>query len=145
MNHFASTAGTFQGKKDDGFKPATAASSDTPAWLSEAPAPSWKPSRAPVEGGTWQASATPAPAPPAPATSAPAPFTPATSAPATPAPATPAPARARLAPAEETPDAAVTDGFMNHFASTAGTFQGKKDADPKPASTSSDTPEWMSQ
>ena len=35
---------------------------------------------------------------------------------------------------------------MNHFASTAGTFKGKKDDDSndsKPKSTASDTPEWM--
>merc|ERR1719506_614606 len=121
MNHFASTAGTFQGKKDDGFKPATAASSDTPAWLSEAPAPSWKPSRAPVEGGTWQASATPAPATSAQARTA------AASPRARPTPdkaaadwlsaATQASPAARAAP----PARAAPAGSMSrHFANTAG-------------------------
>ena len=63
MDHFATTAGSFKGK-DGGSKPKST-SSGTLDWLSEAPAPTWTPTRKPAAGGTYM------PAPATPATAAP--------------------------------------------------------------------------
>ncbi|KAH8048410.1 hypothetical protein JL722_12461 [Aureococcus anophagefferens] len=168
MDHFSSPAGSFKGKDDDSKAKST--SSGTPDWLSEAPAPTWTPTRKPAEGGTF----TPAPATAAPVMPPPprAPaaaidetpdkpagegfmdhfaspagsFKPATAAPVMPPPprARPPPPRAPAAARDETPDKPAGEGFMDHFATTAGSFKGK-DGDSKPKSTSSGTPDWLSE
>ncbi|KAH8069823.1 ATPase [Aureococcus anophagefferens] len=117
MDHFATT-GSFKGKDGDSKPKST--SSGTPDWLSEAPAPTWTPTRKPAAGGTN------------------------TPAPATAAPVRPPPPRAPAAAKDETPDKPAGEGFMDHFATTAGSFKGK-DGGSKPKSTSSGTPDWLSE